>query len=1056
MNALDGPVLVIAGPGTGKTELLSVRVAHILKTTDAGAQNILCLTFTNKAATNMRNRLFSIIGPDAYKIDVKTFHSFAADIMNQYPDYFWNGARLTSVPDVVQLEIITDILQSLSLENPLGKRFAGKLTGLNDVQTALKLAKEAGLTPEKLSTIIAVNLQYIDSIENQLVTILSDSLKYKNLPQLVQRVAELPDQNIDSAIAPLQSLRSVICSSLEYAVQADEGTNKTTETGKWKRRFLKSVGGTKGMHDERARNNWWLALSGVYQAYRDQLHARGYYDYADMLVEVISCLEQHPELQSDVQERYTYVLVDEFQDTNPAQLRLAHLVADHFSSNGKPNLMVVGDDDQSIFKFNGAELNNMLGFRSFYKIDTPIVLTKNYRSTQAILDTAKVVAELAEDRIVNRERDITKDLIAANTELAAGSITHISYPTRQHQNSVIAKRISEEFKSGDHSIAVLARNHQSLLHIAEVLHALNVPLHYEKQNNVMQNEAVEQMILLAEILAAKQQGDLDTINAKLAILLCHPLWGITSEDLWELALENRHQPHWLESMHRHRNSSVNTLAVLLDEFARLSATTPLPLMIEYIFGLRDYKGHTIPIRNYFFQNKHLSRTYIESLSALQIIRDMCNEFARPDSATLLDFVKFIRINRENGKQITDESLFVSAETAVKLLTIHKAKGQEFDSVYIIDAVENIWKPRVGGRKPPANLPLQAYGDDIDDYVRLFYVATTRAKRNLNIASYYTDVDGSEIMPAPFARIAVKPVHLDMQDAGDPIETLQHTLRWPVLDSDKELLLLYPLLQKFSLSVTALINFLDVASGGPLYFKERNLLRLPETKSIRQSFGTAIHRALEYAQTLVNRDEYSIESVLHAYEKALAAEHVPPDEFKRYALEGQKVLRSLLVECEYVLPKHSVVERSLNATLEGEVNITGKIDRIDIHKPRQLVIADYKTGKPLANLASMSQNTAIKAWKHRTQLIFYALLANTSSQLQHFTDVECQMVYVEATEARQIVRSYTPTNDEINRLKTITQRVWQKIQKADFPDISQYPRDIKGILAFEEDLLNGTI
>ena len=90
----EGPLLVIAGPGTGKTQLLSVRVARILQTTDVSPQNILCLTFTNKAATNMRDRLFELIGAEAYKVVVRTFHSFAADIMNQYPDYFWNGARL--------------------------------------------------------------------------------------------------------------------------------------------------------------------------------------------------------------------------------------------------------------------------------------------------------------------------------------------------------------------------------------------------------------------------------------------------------------------------------------------------------------------------------------------------------------------------------------------------------------------------------------------------------------------------------------------------------------------------------------------------------------------------------------------------------------------------------------------------------------------------------------------------------------------------------------------------------------------------------------------------
>ncbi len=117
------------------------------------------------------------------------------------------------------------------------------------------------------------------------------------------------------------------------------------------------------MFTERKRNVWWLAIADVYESYRDQLHKRGYYDYSDMLIEVLEQLQAEPDMRADLQERFLYVLIDEFQDTNAAQLRLAHQVADHYISNNRPNLMAVGDDDQSIFAFNGAELNNMLSFR---------------------------------------------------------------------------------------------------------------------------------------------------------------------------------------------------------------------------------------------------------------------------------------------------------------------------------------------------------------------------------------------------------------------------------------------------------------------------------------------------------------------------------------------------------------------------------------------------------------------------------------------------------------------------------------------------------------------
>ena len=140
VKTTEGPVLVIAGPGTGKTQLLSMRVANILEVTDADPTNVLCLTFTNKAAANMRERLFRLVGPTSHKVTVKTFHGFAAELMGNNPDYFWNGARLSIAPDALQLEVVQGILEKLPLSNPLSIRFAGQFTATDDVIKALRLA----------------------------------------------------------------------------------------------------------------------------------------------------------------------------------------------------------------------------------------------------------------------------------------------------------------------------------------------------------------------------------------------------------------------------------------------------------------------------------------------------------------------------------------------------------------------------------------------------------------------------------------------------------------------------------------------------------------------------------------------------------------------------------------------------------------------------------------------------------------------------------------------------------------------------------------------------
>jgi DNA helicase-2/ATP-dependent DNA helicase PcrA len=513
VDAVQGAVLVLAGPGTGKTQLLSLRVANILNITDAVPENILCLTFTNKAAANMQLRLSSLIGSQAHKVMIKTFHSFAAEIMNLYPDYFWNGAQLVTVPDAVQLEIITDILSALSLDNPLALKFAGQFTSTGSVLEALKLTKEAGLTPEKLRALIQLNVDYINLIEPMLIDICAERLTYKKLDELAMQIEALPMQHTDDLTRPLVALSTVIQESFEAAHSADEGTNKTKHVSAWKLRWLKTVDGQKGMYDERTRNNWWLSLVNVYEGYRSNLHERGFYDYSDMIIEVITRLEQNRDMLADVQEKFQYVLIDEFQDTNAAQLRLAHLVADHHISEGNPNIMAVGDDKQSIYKFNGAELSNMHGFSRSYPKAQVFELVDNYRSSQEILDFSLEVIDQLAERPISLATIKAKKLIAKNTPKDQGKLEHISYPTKEHEYYGTAKNIAKDWTKQKGSIAVLARNHDSLKAIAHILHELKVPVRYEQQQSVLEQPIVKQLIAICEIVHALNTGNEVTVNS---------------------------------------------------------------------------------------------------------------------------------------------------------------------------------------------------------------------------------------------------------------------------------------------------------------------------------------------------------------------------------------------------------------------------------------------------------------------------------------------------------------------------------------------------------------
>lgn len=1050
VDAIDGPVLVVAGPGTGKTQLLSMRVATILQRTDTDPRNILCLTFTNKAALNMRDRLLQLTDGAGQHVTVKTFHSFAAELMNSYPDYFWNGARLTTAPDTTQLEIIQDILSKLPLDNPLALRFAGNFTAGHDVLRGLRLAKEAGLTPDKLAALIKTNLAYIDILEPQLVALLEAPLRAKGMAELRDKVANLPKQGIEASMSPLLGLDQVLLESLDFAIEQDHETGKTTACGKWKRRFLQTVDNQKGLFDERKRNAWWLALADVYEQYRQALHQRGFYDYSDMVIEVITQLEHHADMRAAIQERFLYVLIDEFQDTNAAQLRLAQLVADHHTSNGKPNLMAVGDDDQSIYKFNGAELNNLLSFQRSYPSTKLIVLTDNYRSSQAILDTAARVVEVIDDRLVTRMPTVHKDLIAKNEPSQKGVLEHRSYATREQQLSALARDIAATHANGHDSIAVLARGHTSLRELSSLLVSLDIPVTYEAQNNILDHPAIQQIYLLSQLLLAIRGGDQLQASSLLSKTLRHPMWHIPANWLWQLATENYRQNKWFDSLLTSDHEQLQRIAHWLQYVADQSAHEPLPVILEYLIGLRAGENLTSPLLAYYSRPDGPVGEHLRTLSALRLLRSSLQELS-PNTPSLEELVNFVSVSLETGQGIADETSFVTGEQAVELLTVHKAKGLEFDTVYIIDAIDGNWQPNRSGRKPPANLPLQPPGDDADDYARLMYVALTRAKRSIIVGSYREDALGKDVLATPLLNDVMPLLEVAPAQAEAAIAILEEHLTWPTMTLTDLRPTLKSRLEQYQLSATALLDFLDVTKGGPQYFMERHILRLPEATTPQAAFGTAMHAALEYGQILVNEERFQLKKVLARFSQVLLAQYLPEHEYQRYHSHGRQLLEKLLTSKTFWLPKGSLPEQVFRDVHLGNAHAMGAIDRLDITK-QSAIIVDYKTGQPLTSLQTRDQTKVVKAWRQRTQLIFYHLLLQNSERFRLPPKLSSQLIYLEASSERELIREYSPSTDELNHLSQLIQIIWQRICQLDLPDISQYDQTMAGIQAFEQDLL----
>ncbi|HNJ96243.1 MAG TPA: ATP-dependent helicase, partial [Ferruginibacter sp.] len=338
VDTIDGPVMVIAGPGTGKTQILAARIGKILLDTDALPENILCLTYTDAGTIAMRKRLLQFIGADAYKVHIYTFHAFCNDVIQDNLPLF-EKTSLDPISELESIQLFKTLIDAFPKNHPL-KRYRGDVYfEINNLRNLFSAMKKEGWQPHYIS-------QKID-----------------------EYMADLP--NRDEYIAK----RAV-------------------------KEFKKGDVRTDKIEEEKEKMEKLRAAVHEFDQYQELMRRRNRYDFDDMINWVIRAFEENRNLLSAYQEKFQYVLVDEYQDTSGIQNRLVHLLINYWD---KPNVFVVGDDDQSIYRFQGANVENMLGFATAYTKDLlTVVLTNNYRSTQPILDISKTLIGSNKERLVEK------------------------------------------------------------------------------------------------------------------------------------------------------------------------------------------------------------------------------------------------------------------------------------------------------------------------------------------------------------------------------------------------------------------------------------------------------------------------------------------------------------------------------------------------------------------------------------------------------------------------------------------------------------------------------
>lgn len=1074
VDLIEGPVMVIAGPGTGKTELLGVRTANILKKTDTLPENILCLTFTESGAAAMRERLIGIIGKDAYKVAIHTFHGFGTEIINQNREYFYRGAMFEPADDLHRYEILREIFDSLDYKNPLASTMNGEYTHQPDASRVISELKRNGLTSDELLAILDESEAAIDFAERLIVPHIIGTVSKTTKDTLATIIPELQARVDESKVLfEVTPLIHTITDGLVGALEQAESDHPTKPITAWKKKWF--IKNEKGAYIFKSRPYLvkLRAVAYVYFEYLNHMEQAGFFDYDDMILQVVHAMEVNDDLRFNLQEKYLYIMVDEFQDTNLAQTRILHNLTNNPVNEGRPNLMVVGDDDQAIYSFQGADISNIIRFKERFPDLAIVALTDNYRSVTPVIDQARAVILQGNDRLENIIEDLDKQLTGHRGD--NGTVELYKADSIDHERHWIVESIARDLKSGvpPHEIVVLTRRHSEIQNLLPYFARGEVAVNYERQENVLDQPPIVAIELLANVIVTLGRGLHDEANALLPELLAHPAWGITPLELWQLstnAYSGRRQ--WLEVMAT--TPRFIDIHAWLIELAALAQFTPLEPMIDRMIGrVEDTAPDTkhSPFFEYYFGQKRLAESpsdYLDFLAALRTIRGKLREYHDNNNLTLESYLVFIELHRRLGTNLLVSRTAESQALAVNLMTAHKSKGLEFDNVYIFNSVDNAWgeKARSASRNIsyPENLPFAPVGESADERLRLFYVAMTRAKKTLRMSFSASDDRDKPTLVASFlsdASLETQPI----TPGGMAEHVAAAELAWyePLIKPTASLNeLLKPSLDLYKLSATHLNNFLDITRGGPQSFLLNNLLHFPATKSAAASYGSAIHKTLQQAHVhlVASGEQKPLEDILHDFELNLTAERLNPLDYATYHQKGSDQLQAYLAEkySSFTINQKSELNFSGQEVYLGDAHLTGMIDVVAINKQaRTMVVTDYKTGKPVSSWKTFGEYDKIKIHKYRQQLLFYKLLVERSRDYSNYTVTTGTLEFVEPNKSGKICSLELDfESEELDRFTLIIAKVWEHITSLNLPDTSDYEPSYKGMLAFEQDLLDGVI
>ena len=989
VDTIEGPVMVIAGPGTGKTQILAARIGKILLDTDALPENILCLTYTDAGTIAMRKRLQQFIGADAYKVSINTFHAFCNDVIQDNLNLF-EKTSLDAVSELETIELFKQLIDAFPKNHPL-KRYRGDVYfEINNLRNLFSSMKREGWAPAFINQKID---EYITGLPNR-----------------------------DEYIAK----RAV-------------------------KEFKKGDVRTDKIEEEKEKMEKLRAAVNEFNNFQKLLRKRNRYDFDDMINWVINVFEENKNILANYQEKFQYLLVDEYQDTSGTQNKLVQLLISYWD---KPNVFVVGDDDQSIYRFQGANVENMLAFATAYSKDLmTVVLTNNYRSTQPILDISKTLINRNEERLVKQIDGLSKELLASN--LRINGLT--DKPSLHEYNSVkeemadITNRVYDllQQKTAPGKIAVIYKENKYGEELAKYFRLKNIPVYSKRNIDVLVQPFTSKIIQILRYLNAEHDipygGD-----EMLFEILHYDFYKIPPIEIAKLAVEvntlrYKEEPTSIRKLLYDKankpaqNLFDNGIHEGLKNFSRiienLVADVPnitLPELFEHIV-------QNAGVLNYIMQSDE-KISLMQLLTALfDFIKDECGR------NPLLDLKELISIFNLMEKEGILLSMTQSGGTdkGVNLLTAHGSKGLEFEYVFFTGANASFWEKKRrpgGGYKLPDTMFLsQPASTDEEELRRLFYVALTRAEKHLYISYAKFRNDGKELEPSMFIAeiqeehdLPVERIALTLEQQTE-FELLHFTAQAPEIEQAEEDFI-SGLLDKFVMNVTALNSYLNC----PLNFYYRNLIRIPSGKSEATEFGSAIHHALE---KLFRKMQDGKQDTFPSKEDMIAdfnwymnrhRENFTKEAFDRRMEYGDEVLRNYYDKYINSWNKVVAVERNIRGIVYNGVPLKGKLDKLEFNG-KEVNVVDYKSGNIENALPKMKapHDKDPHGGDYWRQAVFYKILVDNYEQ-KDWKVISTEFDFVEPDKKGEYRKEKILINpQDMETVKQQITEVWNKIQARDF-------------------------